>query len=310
MRFIDGHCDTITAAMDKGENLRHFGGHLNLEKMLRFAPSVQVFSIWLNDERLIDPYQSTVDALDWAHNEFDKNADLIAVARSYGDIVANDSAGKNSALLGIEGGYPLGADMNRLYALHERGVRVLTMTWNHDNALSGGIATSNATGLSQFGRDVVAECAKLGIAIDVSHISTKGFDDVASVTTVPFFASHSNCKAITDHRRNLTDQQISTIANRGGVVSLNLYDDFLSNTHDPTMEDALRHLDHMLQVGGAQCPSLGGDLDGIEDPKRGWFADVSIYEALYDRVCAAHGSTIADNIFFANYLRMFKDVLR
>jgi len=310
MYFIDGHCDTLTLALSKGEDLFTHKGHLNLEKLAHFKPAVQVFAIWLNDEEVLNAYESTIKVMDHAHTVFNSRPDCIRLATSYADIINNINSDVCSAILGAEGAEPIGKDLDNLRKLHEKGLRVLTLTWNRHNAVSGCIQEPNLDGLSEFGRETVAECERLGVIIDVSHISTKGFWDVIETTAKPFIASHSNCKALASHRRNLDDEQIKALANKGGVIGANFCDAFLSDTHDPTMDDVVRHIDHIIKVGGEDCAAIGGDLDGTASPKSGWYKDVMLYEPLYARLVKDYGSTLADKIFFGNYLRLFKDTLR
>ena len=308
MYFIDGHCDSLTQALSNGEDLLSRQGHLNIEKLTQFSPAVQVFAIWLNDALLANAYESTLDVIGCAHEIFTRNSAQIRLAKSYCDVVGNIGDVVCSAILGVEGGEPIGSDIERLYDLKSRGLRVLTLTWNRNNELSGSIAIPNAEGLSDFGREVVRECGRIGILVDVSHISLRGFWDVAETSKLPFFASHSNCKALASHKRNLDDKQIRSIANSGGVAGINFCDAFLSDSPNPDMDDVLCHISHLINTGGVECAALGGDLDGISDPGSGWFSDVTIYGLLYERLSKLHGSLSADKIFFGNYLRLFKDV--
>ncbi|MCL2618315.1 MAG: dipeptidase [Defluviitaleaceae bacterium] len=305
MFFVDGHCDTLTVAKTGGEDLFSRAGHINLEKLARFAPSVQVFAIWLTDDQLADAYAATCEVMDYAHAEFAKHPGHIRIALSRADVAGNIGDRVCSAILGAEGGEPIGSDMGKLHSLYAKGLRVLTLTWNRGNNISGSIACPDGRGLTAFGREVLGECERLGILVDVSHISTAGFWDVARAAKKPFFASHSNCRALASHRRNLDDSQIRAIADCGGVVGVNLYDAFLSDSPKPGMDDVVRHLQHLVNVGGQDCAALGGDLDGIPEPTSGWFTDVTVYEALYHRLTALCGASLADKIFRENSLRVF-----
>ncbi|MCL2617270.1 MAG: dipeptidase [Defluviitaleaceae bacterium] len=308
MYFVDGHCDTLTLAIGKGEDLLNHTGHLSIEKLASFKTAVQVFAIWLDDEQIKTAYEATIGFIDQAHKIFANNSNCIRLATSYSDIIQNIDAGVCTAILGAEGAEPIGSDLARLREFYNKGLRVLTFTWNRDNELSGCIATPNAGGLTQFGHEALAECERLGILVDVSHISVSGFNDVAQAATKPFFASHSNCKALASHKRNLEDAQIRIIAEAGGVVGVNFCDAFLSDSPGPDMNDVLRHIAHIINIGGVECAAFGGDLDGTASPVSGWYKDVLIYKSLYEHVEQVHGATTADKIFFQNYLRMFKEV--
>lgn len=309
MTFIDGHCDTLTMAMRAGKELWDFDGHLNFEKLRRFRGPVQVFAIWLDDDEIKQPYDNTIQAVDFAKEQFKKHEDIIKLANSYDDVLANMDAGICTALLGIEGAEPIGSDISKLHHFYSEGVRVLTLTWNRKNAVSESIACEAGHGLTSFGREVVAECNRLGILVDVSHLSVKGFWDLVEYSETPFTASHSNCLKLCSHRRNLDDEQIREIARRGGVIGLNLATAFLHDTPEKAnIDTVLRHLEHMANVGGVGCAALGGDLDGIPATPEG-INDLLDYEKLYKRIEAEFGVQDANKIFFGNFLRVFGETL-
>lgn len=162
----------------------------------------------------------------------------------------------------------IGSDMRKLDIVFQRGVRIATLTWNHENAL--GFPNSMKTqvmqsGLKPFGVEVVRRMNELGMIIDVSHLSDGGFWDVARISKKPFIATHSNSREITDHPRNLTDAMIRAIANSGGVIGLNFAPHFLSDRGDDTsrIRDMLRHIRHIRSVGGSDVLAIGTDFDGI-----------------------------------------------
>ena len=280
--FIDMHCDTLTQA---NMHFQHDLYKLPLEmldvvKLKKGGARVQFFAVCL-------PKITTVRRLgalyegDWKHirrlagilhNTCALHPDAIALCRDVSDLDANDAAGRISAVLSIEDGRDIGGDMKRLELYRRLGVRMMSLTWNHPNCFGYPNAPGGKTGtreemekgLTAFGKEAVGEMNRLGIVIDVSHLSDGGFRDVVSLTKKPIAASHSNCRAICNHPRNLTDEMIRTLAEKGGVMGLNQFPPFLcKGAAWSRAEDYLAHINHMRDVGGIDCVALGSDFDGV-----------------------------------------------
>ena len=179
------------------------------------------------------------------------------------DIDRAIAAGKIAAFLSIEGGEALAGSLGVLRMLYKVGVRSLTLTWNGRNELGDGVGASGK-GLTAFGRAVVREMNDLGMLVDVSHLSERGFWDAMKVSTQPLIASHANCRALCDHPRNLTDAQIRAVAGQGGVIGVTFVPDFLGG-ETPSVDNVLDHIDHMIAVGGEDCVGLGSDFDGTKE---------------------------------------------
>ena len=179
---------------------------------------------------------------------------------------------------------------------------MLTLTWNADNALAGW--HGSALGLTPRGHDFVREAQRLGLRIDVSHLSETAFWQLMDCTQAPILASHSNCRALCSCTRNLTDDQLRSLAQTGGTVGLNLYPPFLGGRAD---FDTLRaHLEHMLTLCGEDHVALGGDLDGCGELARG-FTDVSSWASFYAYLQAAgYPADLLDRIFFRNLLQLLQ----
>jgi membrane dipeptidase len=196
--------------------------------------------------------------------------DSVALALSPEDIRNNAAQGIASALLSVEDGRMIDNDMNRIAWMKEMGVRAIGLTWNHANCL--GFPNSpdpeeNRKGLTPFGRDAVEEMNRLGILVDVSHLSDGGFDDVAEISRKPFVASHSNARAVTDQPRNLSDPMLKKLADRGGVTGLNLVPEFLNDRNLPgTVAMLMEHARHIVRVAGEDVLGIGSDLDGFSEP--------------------------------------------
>lgn len=208
----------------------------------------------------------------------------------------------------------IGSDLRKLDTVYQRGVRIATLTWNHENAI--GFPNSAKPQVMQaplkpFGTETVEKMNELGIVIDVSHLSDGGFWDVAHVSSKPFIATHSNSREITNNPRNLTDAMIKAIAKRGGVIGINFAPQFLSGRGDDTsrIRDILRHIRHIRNVGGSDVLAIGTDFDGI----RGHLEiDSPAKMPLLAHVLTKCGmkESELEKIFYKNALRVFREVWR
>ncbi len=327
--FIDMHCDTLTIA---NIHYRHDLNRLNMaqvdvERLLQGGARAQFFAICM-------PKQTTVKLLgnlyegDWKHirrlagilyNTCRQHPDIIQMYSHKGDWERCVKEGKICAFLTIEDGRDIAGDMSRLLLYRRLGVRVITLTWNfsncfgHPNAPYGRTATKSDMnrGLTAFGKEAVEEMNRLGIVIDVSHLSDRGFWDVAEISKKPFVATHSNCRSICSHPRNLTDEQIRAIAEHGGVIGLNQYPVFLNRWSRVAGEgDCLAHLLHLRDVGGIDCIALGSDFDGCSRTVRMYLNGPQDYPMLAD-VLLKNGFTQdeVDKIYFRNAERIIKECM-
>ena len=218
------------------------------------------------------------------------------------------AAGKTAAVLTVEGASFLeddGQAESRLDALADAGVRMVTLTWNGPNALGSGNDTSH--GLTGFGRSCVGELERRGIVVDVSHLNDAGFKDVCATARRPFAASHSNARAVCGHPRNLADWQLRELADCGGIAGLNFCTQFLTDRlADPTRDDVLRHVDHVLETAGEDVLALGSDYDGCDVPS--WLEPCDRIGALHELLACEFGRDIADKVFFRNARDFFERV--
>lgn len=304
-RLFDGHCDTAFELWRRKASLRQNTCHVAIEKANAFKAYAQVFAFcsfagakevapWTPEQLLSEP-------LKLLRNEIAKNTDRIAYARTKDDILTINENHKIAALLSAEGPEIIGCDPDRLLWLKDQGFCMTTLTWNADNSLAG--MHGSDKGLSDRGRIFVRTAQELDILIDVSHLSEASFWDLVNVTQKPILASHSNCRALQDVTRNLTDDQMRAIAETGGTVGLNLYVPFLGDRADYTL--LRRHLEHMLLVCGENHVALGGDLDGCDELPDG-FEDLSSYASFYDYLSkSGYNEDLLDKIFYRNLLNLF-----
>lgn len=284
---FDLHCDTALALL--GENLRQAGSlrkneyHIDLERASVLPGYAQCFACFTTPlEKL--PEGTTVTQLFEREmvtvlREVEKNSDLISLVYTQKEIQENLDNGKMSAILTIEGPAGFDFDPALLEDLYKIGFRITTLGWNEQNVLCGSHKTGG--GLTEQGRDYVFEAQRLGMLIDVSHISDKAFWDIMEITQGPVIATHSNSRAVCNVSRNLTDDMFKAICKTGGVAGLNLYTEFLGE--NASLDTVCDHVLHWLELGGRKHIALGGDLDGCESLPAG-FAGIQDYPKLAQRM--------------------------
>ena len=332
MIFADMHCDTITELFKKvqagsNETLRKNTLHIDLNKLKKADYLLQNFAIFINKAKSNEPFTDCIKNINFYYNELSKNKDLILPAMNFAQIVKNKKAGKMSGILTVEEGAVLNGDINRLHKLHELGVKMITLTWNYKNEIGypnfdmDAFLKSkeksphfkkieNEKGLTSTGIFFVEEMEKLGIIIDVSHGSDALFKDVLQYTKKPFVASHSNARSVCNHCRNLSDDMIQKLANRGGVMGINFCSDFLNETSNQMcyIEDIVMHMKHIKKVGGVEVIGLGSDFDGIENELE--LKDASGMMMLIDEMIRNDFTlTEIEKIFNGNVLRLYKELL-
>ncbi len=307
--FVDGHCDTITKIMDKEEKLFKNTCHIDLERLKKFNAPVQIFAIWLDEEKRLTPYDSTIKAIKFYKKEIKENIEHIAHCNNYNEIIKNKKNKKISSMLTIEGAEALENDINNLYSLYNQGVRGITLTWNNKNCVGNGARCNDESGLTPFGFEVIKVMNELNMIIDVSHLNEKGFWDVYNASTKPFIASHSNSYSICNHKRNLKDEQLKAIKEVGGLVGINLHLPFLSSdkNKDSGFEYILRHIDYVINLIGSDNICLGCDFDGTDYLSY----DTQNIESLahikhWIKIC--FGKEVAEKIMYKNYFRYLEDI--
>lgn len=308
--FVDGHCDTIAKLFHSGEKLRRNKGHLDLERLSYYNGSVQVFAIWLDPVYYPIALRQTLKYMDFYQTQIAQNTDFISHVKTYQDIMENRKQGKLSALLSIEGGESLEGEIAVLRLLYQLGVRMMGLTWNYRNALADGVRDrETGGGLTAFGKSVVQEMNRLGMIVDVSHLSDSGFYDVARIAEAPFIASHSNSRVVCDVPRNLTDDQLRILAEFGGVTGINYYPVFVSKEKTSCIEDLIRHISHILDIAGEDCVGLGSDFDGIRTTPKD-LRCVEDMEMFLDKLSSEFGKEVAEKIREKNFHRVFRQILQ
>ena len=285
---FDFHCDTVLGLLGEDFNqpgsLRKNSLHIDLERAKALPGYCQCFACYTSpfqqERHNISPVLAFERELVTLQREIDANSDLISLAYGPGDIKRNLEAGKMSAVLTLEGTAGIGYDPELLQDLHAIGFRVTSLGWNESNPLTGSNVTGG--GLTELGKEYVKEAQRLGMLVDVSHISDEGFWDMMKITQAPIIATHSNSRSICGHSRNLTDDMFRAICETGGVAGINQCDEFIGE--NPTLDSICDHIFHFLELDpSGKHIALGGDLDGVDKMSEG-FDGVQSYPALAERL--------------------------
>lgn len=308
MKIIDMHCDTLYELnKHRDKRLRQNDLMIDLEKMAKSDYLCQNFGIYTNLQSRYDALDHVMDCIDLFYNEMEANSDIIAPARNKTDILENNRNGKMSGMLTLEEGDVIHEDLAILRNYYRLGVRMIALSHNLENNLTSPHTTHN--GLSEFGRAYVREMERMGMIIDVSHMSDECFYDVLSMTTKPFVASHSNARTITNNSRNMSDDMIIQLAKRGGVMGINFYAPFLnSRASTSRVQDMVKHILYIKDLAGIDCIGIGTDFDGID-------CKLEINHAgemkKLEKALRKAGLTEeeVEKIFYKNVLRVYQKVL-
>lgn len=306
-KIIDTHCDTASELLDQRKTFENFDGMINLSMMKEYKSYIQIFAAWISKESQ-NPKQRAVVILDKAKEEIKKNnINLILSCEDLENTINTNSLG---GILAIEDARALCGSLSAVRFFYDYGVRALTLAWNDDNEVTAGVANEEkSAGLTDFGVEVVQEMNRLGMIVDVSHITEKGFWDVLSVSKKPVMASHSNCYSVCKHRRNLKDEQIKALIKNGGIMGINIYPPFLENDPEKAnIKSVIRHIDHALSLGAYDNICLGSDFDGI-DTTTVDITDASCYVKLIDAMKEQYSDELIDKITHKNFIEFYKKCL-
>lgn len=266
-RLIDLHCDTLTECYSRGIGLNSGDmPHFALDRLPEGLRLCQMMAVFMPDGyrgQEAEDYFNNVYAV--YRRQMDEHQGRITPVE---DTARIEEALRNNtlaAVLTVEGGSALAGKLDNVRRLWDLGVRMMTLTWNAANEIAGGAATDQ--GFTSFGRQAVGEMERLGMVVDVSHLSDKGFWELCGFAQRPFVASHSNARAVCGHRRNLTDDMFKEMVDRKGLVGLNYYKSFIRDDgEDGDIGDLMRHVHHFLELGGQDVLALGSDFDGADMP--------------------------------------------
>jgi len=266
---VDSHCDTpikFTDGIDIGKRNREL--KVDLPKMEEgLIDAVFMVAYLPQGERTVEhsarATQKAIDILYAISEQVENNRHRAGIAYTEEDLLRLKSEKRKGIFFGIENGYAIGKELSNIALFKQMGVGYITLCHNGSNDIcDSSQGETEHNGLSDFGRQVVMEMNRQGIMVDVSHTSEKSFFDVMEISQHPVIASHSSARAVCDHPRNLTDEQLKALAQNGGVVQICLYPAFLSRKSSATISDAVQHINHIVKLIGIDHVGIGSDFDG------------------------------------------------
>lgn len=335
MKVADMHCDTIAEIYGKKHEREECGIlrnrlHIDLEKMEKGDYLLQNFAMFahmMDLKRKMPLPEYAFRLADTFFTEMRSYPEKIGIVKSYEDIASNMKQGRMSAMLTMEEGAICEGKTEYLRIFYELGVRMFTFTWNFPNELAysnrvtiegvhgGTFVPETEFGLTKKGFEFLEEMERLGMIADVAHLGDKGILDVIANAKKPFVASHSNARAVCGHPRNLTDEMIRGIAEKGGVIGMNYCPSFLrdkkawGNPMEVSLDDVVLHIRHLISVGGIDCVGLGSDFDGT--PISFEMQDASDMPLLEEKLRRERFTEEEiEKIFYKNVLRVYKEVLK
>lgn len=308
--MIDLHCDTIMQLLDHPDSgdLYRNTWKIDIEKLQKAHSKVQDFALFINLGETNDPYGRYEEMRNLCTTQIYLYGEHIQHVLSYQDVESVYESGKIGALMSIEEGGVLGGDLDKLKQAYQDGVRLITLTWNYPNGLGEPHCGEQHKKLTPKGIEFVEVMQDLGIIVDCSHLNDAGTEQLGDILDVPFVASHSNAREVTAHTRNLPDNLIKLIANKGGVIGLNFAQSFLGTSPVSRIEDIVKHGLYLINKGGEDVVALGTDFDGIKPNTE--IKDASEMYRLYDAFKEAGLSVEqCEKLFWKNADRLLKEIL-
>lgn len=315
MFICDCHCDTLTELYNKNASLYENEQHFDIKRQIALGGGLQFCAIYVPTEvfRYQGGLRYTLCLLDKYNQEIKKlhenGIDVLQVrtAEDAGNVLKHKAA----TLLAIEEGGAIDGSLEALRCLYELGVRAMTLTWSNRNDIADGInEEATGSGLTLFGKQVVAEMNRLGMLVDVSHISTAGFWSVIETSTKPIIATHSNAKSLCAHPRNLNDEQIKALAQNGGLAGITFAGQFLEEDwRNACIESVYKHIDYMLNlIGNDDHIGFGSDFDGISHPPYN-IQGVQDYKPLIEYLSKYYSDETINKITHQNVINLLQKVM-
>lgn len=324
---IDMHCDTLMLAMFRdGAEADVFSRpdqHLDVKRLVEGGAMAQFFAIFIPPQGVykhfgipeLTPEQYINGCAKIFRNTIERHGDVLAEAKNADDIERNFKNGKVSAVLTMEDGVEVHGDMAKLDHFYDMGVRALTLTWNFENCFGAPNSKDPAImnkGLTEFGKEAVKHMQDIGMLVDVSHVSDGVFWDVYKQAKVPFVATHSNCRTICGHTRNMTDDMIKALHEKGGAMGINFGHEFLDATEGnltSRIDDMVKMALHEKEIAGVDVIAIGTDFDGIEGTLEVNGPDKM--HLLFDALVRAGFTTAeVDQIAYGNVLRIMHEAVK
>lgn len=280
MRIFDAHCDVLSKLLDNPAlDFAHGteGLDVTLDRMLAAGIRAQNFAVYL-PERLAGDFKHVLESVDLFHERVLAEPKMRFV-RTKADLRLAQAEDRVGALLSLEGVDALQGNLSYLRILYHLGVRTVGITWNRANWAADGVLEPRNGGFTAAGKGLIGECNRLGLIMDVSHLSEQGFWELIEASAAPVIASHSNAKAVSPRMRNLSDAQIEALARKGGVVGITFVPPFVSEEELVPIDRILHHVDHLCALVGPRHIGFGSDFDGIRE----WIVGLE-HAGRYDRL--------------------------
>ncbi len=311
---VDSHCDVLwkmwrdpnVSFFDKNSSL-----HVHMDHLRKSQMKLQTFAVFVSPSVSVsERFYNALKMIDIFYEKIVNPSQKVSVVLHPDDLPEEGWSDEQiGAILSLEGADALQGELHNLRNLYRLGVRSLGLTWNWRNEAADGVLEPSPGGLSQFGRELVREAQELGIILDVSHIAEKPFWEVMEQNRgKPIIASHSNCKSVHNHPRNLTDEQIKAIIQTGGVIGITFVPLFISGEKSTDISQLIPHIEHVLSLGGENNLGFGSDFDGIDETMTD-LTDAGEYNRLEEELLKRYPEKIVKKIFFDNWIRVYREVL-
>ena len=317
MKLIDMHCDTVSELYkkEKTETLAKNSLCVDLEKLEKAGSRIQFFACFVNagryrQERWEKAYREVFSMINWIRTQENKKFRCIS---SIKELEQREKEKQISGIITVEEGGILNGETGRLESLYQAGVRLVTLTWNYENCIgypNSRDSESMRKGLKPFGIQTVRAMNARGMVVDVSHLSDGGFWDCLRESTAPVAATHSNARSLCPHPRNLSDEMLRALGEKGGVVGLNFYSAFLREKGRADIQDIVRHGLHILECAGEDTVALGTDFDGFDrEDLPGGIRGIQDMEKIWEAFKRAGvKERQLDKIWYKNVGRILHDV--
>ncbi|WP_438448298.1 dipeptidase [Gorillibacterium sp. sgz5001074] len=308
VKVIDAHCDLLDKmALHPEMDFRQDSVYADVSypRLQRAGMVLQCFAVYLSDRQRIT-FERLLEGFDLFHQKIAVHNNVQFV-RTKQDLESAAAMGRLGAMLTLEGADGLEGSMVYLRTAFYLGVRMMGLTWNQSNWAADGVMEPRKGGLTVKGKQLVRECNKLGLILDVSHLGEKGFWELIELSTKPLAASHSNAQSVCSHPRNLTDDQIKALIVQGGIAGLTFVPWFVK-TSEPGVKDILTHIDHICGLGGVRHVGFGSDFDGIDYHIPG-LEHPAHYERLANELHKRYTAEEAEGFLSGNWHRFFMENL-
>ena len=261
--LVDAHCDTIKNAYK--DNLYIDNAKLKFNITEAKTPMLQMMAIYISPEEAEEGFEIATNIIRKFEKELNKFKDKVAKVKDYKDIQSLEKTNRIGLMLTAENGSIINGNLNNVDCLYDKGVRVMSITWNYNNDLGTGALETIDNGLTSLGEKYIEKLNDKNIIVDVSHSSEKTFWDTANISKKPIVATHSCVYNICNHPRNLRDEQIKRIAKKGGIIGIPFCSPFLRDNGKANVKDVVKHIKYIRDLVGVDYVGLGSDFDGVED---------------------------------------------